>query len=224
MSNTEANFGTNNPGFGTDVSTDDTRSTTERAADVKDASLAAGQHVAEVAQDEIHRVGTETKKQARELYRETQAELADQAAAQQKRVATGLRSFGDELASMAASSESPGVASDLAQQAATRASSIADWLDRRDPGSLLNEVKSYARRQPGTFIAIAAAAGVVAGRLTRSMIADNADQQPTGSAAPPHSATSTAPRSTAAPTPATPPSPSDPLAPPAWPSTSVGGS
>lgn len=147
----------------------------ERAAEVKDTSVAAGQHVAGVAKQEVHKVGSETKQQAKDLYRQTQGELAEQAATQQKRVASGLRSLGDELGSMADSSETPGVASDLAQQAASRAAGVADWLDQRDPGALLSEVKGYARRSPGMFIAIAAVAGVVAGRLTRSVIAENQD-------------------------------------------------
>jgi len=147
----------------------------ERAAEVKDTSVAAGQHVAGVAKSEIHRVGSETKQQAKDLYRQTQSELADQAATQQKRVASGLRTFGDELGSMADSSESQGVASDLAHQAASRAAGVADWLDQRDPGSLLHEVKNFARRRPGTFIAVATVAGVLAGRLTRSVIAESKD-------------------------------------------------
>lgn len=154
--------------------------TKERAAEVKDTSVAAGQHVAGVATDELHKVGSESKRQARDLYRQTQSELADQAAAQQKRVASGLRTLGDEFGSMAESSENQGVASDLAHQAATRAAGVADWLDQRDPGGLLDEVKGFARRRPGTFIAIAAVAGVLAGRLTRSVIADNTASSNTG--------------------------------------------
>lgn len=155
----------------------------ERAAEVKDTSVAAGQHVAGVAKDEIHRVGSETKQQAKDLYRQTQSELADQAATQQKRVASGLHTLGDELGSMADSSETQGVASDLARQAASRAAGVADWLDQRDPGSLLSEVKNYARRRPGTFIAVAAVAGVLAGRLTRSVVAESKESTDTGASA-----------------------------------------
>ncbi|WP_160141107.1 MULTISPECIES: hypothetical protein [Cryobacterium] len=163
------------------VTADQSPTVGDRAADVKDTSVAAGQHVAGVTKEEIHKVGSETKKQAKDLYRETQSELADQAAAQQKRVASGIRSLGDEFGAMAGKSETQGVASDLAQQAATRAAGIADWLDQRDPGSLLGEVKNYARRKPGTFIAIAAVAGVLAGRLTRGVIEESKDsaEEPT---------------------------------------------
>ena len=99
-------------------------------------------------------------------------------------MASGIRSIGDELGSMADSSQEQGVASDLVHQAATRASGIANWLDQRDPGSLVDELKGFARRRPGTFITIAAVAGVLAGRLTRSVIAEakeSADDTTSGS-------------------------------------------
>jgi hypothetical protein len=72
---------------------------------------------------------------------------------------------------MAAASEQPGVATDLVRQAAERSSAVASWLDGRDPGSLLTEVKSFARQRPGTFLLLAAGAGVLAGRLSRSLSA-----------------------------------------------------
>lgn len=174
MSYTDPTFAPGNVGFDDRGATQDTGAG-DRAADVKDVAVDAGQHVAGVAKEEIRQVGTETKKQAKDLYRETQAELAEQAATQQKRVALGIRSLGDELGEMAGASETQGVASDLAQQAATRAAGIADWLEQRDPGSLLREVKNYAQRKPGTFIALAAVAGVLAGRLTRGVIEENKD-------------------------------------------------
>lgn len=171
MSNTYPTSAPGNPDVG-NAASDSSPDAKERATEVKDTSVAAGQHVAGVARDELHKVGSETKQQAKDLYRQTQTELKDQAASQQKRVASGIRSLSDEFGSMAEKSETQGVASDLAQQAATRAASVADWLDQRDPGALLEEVKGFARRRPGVFIAIAAVAGVVAGRLTRSVIAE----------------------------------------------------
>ncbi|WP_134533553.1 hypothetical protein [Cryobacterium algoricola] len=142
----------------------------EQASHVAEEGVAAGQHVAAVTKDEVVKVAATTKKQAKELLEETRAELAEQAGKQQQRVATGLHSLGDELRSMAESSDDGGVAADLVQQAASRAEGIATWLEERDPGSLLVELRNYARRQPGTFIGLAAAAGVLAGRLTRSVV------------------------------------------------------
>ena len=182
MSNTYPPSAQQNPDLVTRQTPEQTSGTSarERAAEVKDTSVAAGQHVAGVTKEELHKVASESRRQAKDLYRQTQSELADQAAAQQKRVASGLRTLGDEFGSMAESSENQGVASDLAHQAATRVSGVADWLDQRDPGGLLDEVKGFARRRPGTFIAIAAVAGVLAGRLTRSVIAENKESSDAG--------------------------------------------
>ena len=76
---------------------------------------------------------------------------------------------------MARNSEQDGVATDLARQAADRARTAAGWLADRDPGSLLDEVRTFARRKPGTYLALALGAGVLAGRLTRGLTAPTDD-------------------------------------------------
>jgi ElaB/YqjD/DUF883 family membrane-anchored ribosome-binding protein len=141
------------------------------ASDAKDAA----QNVAGVAKDEAKGVAAEAKTQAKDLIAQTTSELKDQAATQQKRVASGLHSVGDEFESMADGSVG-GVASELVRTLGDRAESVASWLDGRDPGSLLDEVKSFAARKPGTFIAIAAGVGIVAGRLTKSLAAAASDE------------------------------------------------
>ena len=113
------------------------------------------------------------------LYHTTTNELREQADVQQRRVASGLHTVSDELTSMAGKSEE-GIATDLVGQVASRASDIADWLDQRDPGSLLEEVRNFARRSPGIFIGIAAIAGVAAGRLTRSIASEASDRREDG--------------------------------------------
>lgn len=141
----------------------------QEAGHVAGTAADAGKDVAATAAEQARNVAGEAKSQAKDLYRQTQRELREQAAQQQERVANGLRSVGDELEQMASASDQGGVASDLVRQAAQRTHSVATWLGQRDPGSLVEEVKSYARRNPGTFIAAAAIAGALAGRLTRAL-------------------------------------------------------
>ena len=62
---------------------------------------------------------------------------------------------------------------DLAQEASRRAGEISHWLDNHEPADLLDEVRRFARRRPVAFFALAAAAGVVAGRVTRGAVAAN---------------------------------------------------
>ncbi|GAB3976958.1 hypothetical protein GCM10027615_47830 [Plantactinospora veratri] len=96
------------------------------------------------------------------------AQLKEQASAQQHRAASGLRALGDELQAMSERSEQQGVGKDLVRHAADRVQRAAQWLDQREPGMVLNDVRDYARRNPGLFLAGAAVAGVLAGRLTRT--------------------------------------------------------
>ncbi|MFP3467245.1 hypothetical protein [Leifsonia sp. SIMBA_070] len=163
----------------------------DEAGRVAGSAAQAGKDVAGTAAEQARNVAGEAKSQAKDLFRQTQNELREQAAQQQERVASGLHSVGDELDQMASSSEQGGVASDLVRQAAQRTHAIAGWLDQRDPGSLLNEVKSYARRNPGTFIAAAAIAGALAGRLTRALASGGDDSGSSGGRAAGASGTST---------------------------------
>lgn len=160
----------------------------EQAAHLAGDTADATKNVAGTVKDQATNVAAEARTQAKDLYAQTKSELAEQAALQQERVADGLHSMSDELRSMAANSAEGGIATDLVHQASQRVEGIASWLETRDPGSLLGELKSYASRKPGTFIAVAAAAGILAGRLTRSVTStasDNAGVSGTGSMASP---------------------------------------
>lgn len=143
----------------------------DEAADVTRHAADSAQNVAETARTEAANVAAEVKTNARDLMYKAKSDLTEQAGTQQQKVAEGLRSVAGELHSMAAASDQPGVATDLVRQAAERSSAVASWLDNRDPGSLLTEVKSFARQRPGTFLLLAAGAGVLAGRLSRSLSA-----------------------------------------------------
>lgn len=143
----------------------------QEAGEVAGTAKEAGQQVAESTKEQVGEVTAEAGRQARQLVDQVRTEVTDQAAFQQQRVAGGIRSLADELAGMAGHSEQDGPATDLARQAADRLHDVARWLDDREPGRVLDEVRSFARRRPGTYLAIAAGAGVLAGRLTRGLTA-----------------------------------------------------
>jgi hypothetical protein len=71
-----------------------------------------------------------------------------------------------------------GPASELAHQASSRIADVADWIEAREPGQVVDEVKQFARRHPGAFLAGSAILGVLAGRLTRGVVADAHDDGP----------------------------------------------
>jgi hypothetical protein len=125
-----------------------------------------GQTAAHEAQGVKQEFGT----QARRLMDQAGSEVKGQAAEQQSRAASGLRGVSSQLRKMAENSDGQGMAVDLVSQAASRVDGAASWLDERDPSDLLEEVKSFARRSPGVFIAVAVGLGVLAGRLTRALV------------------------------------------------------
>ena len=150
----------------------------DQAKSVASDAKQGGQQVAQTAKEQTQEVASEAKYQAQQLFQQVRGEFGDQAASQHQRAASGLRSLGDELGAMArGQSTQQGVASDLAQRASDRVSALASWLESREPGDVLNEVTSFARRKPGTFLAAAAAVGFLGGRLTRGLAAEASDNE-----------------------------------------------
>ncbi|MDF2994092.1 MAG: hypothetical protein K0S37_4606 [Microbacterium sp.] len=154
----------------------------EQAKNVASDAGDAGKHVVDVAKDETRGVASETKTQARRLVGQVGDELRGQAAQQQSRVATGIRDVGSQFEQMADSADGSGVAANLVRDAGHRVGQVGEWLDERDPKALLEEVKRFARRRPGIFIAVAVGAGVVAGRLTRALASSSGDSGDSGAA------------------------------------------
>lgn len=167
--------GTSTPGTSTSPGSTTGTSTTEaarhEAGEVAETAKDAGAQVVQSAKEQVGEVTKEAGRQARDLVDQLRVEATDQAANQQQRAAGGLRSLADELSGMARRSEQDGPATDLARQAATRLQDVAQWLEHREPGDVLDEVRAFARRRPGAYLALAAGAGLLAGRLTRGLVA-----------------------------------------------------
>jgi hypothetical protein len=157
----------------------------EEAANLASEAGDSGRRVAGVAKEETKAVGSEARRQARRLADQVGSEVRQQAATQQSRAAGGLRNIGDEFSNMADGSGSgSGFAADVAREAGQRVGAVAQWLDQRDPKDLLEEVKGFARRRPGVFLAIAVGAGVVVGRLTRALMTPSDDRAAASSGRP----------------------------------------
>ncbi len=171
-------------GTGPDESLADTVKAQTRsvAEDVKRDASDVARHTVEQARE----VAGEVQDRTRELLRETRAEVTRQANTGQVRVAAGLHTLSDELRSMA-NGPQEGPATDLARMLSVQLGRAAEFLDRRDVGDVMDQVRDFARRRPGAYLAGAAAAGVAAGRMTRAVRhdaspidADEGDRQPTG--------------------------------------------
>jgi hypothetical protein len=139
------------------------------AQDVAGDAKEKAAHVAGTAKEQAANVASEATDHAKQLYGQASENLKQQAGEQQQRAASGLKSLGEQLGRMADNDEEQGVASRVVRDLSGRASSAAGFLENRDPGSLLDEVKSFAAKRPGAFIAMAAGAGILAGRLTKAI-------------------------------------------------------
>jgi hypothetical protein len=164
-------------------STSSTGSTTQTAKQeaghvASHASEQASQ-VAGTVQEQGAKVAAEAADQARNLLFEARSQINEQAGAQQQRAAGGLRSLASELEGMSSGSDfTSGVGTEVVRQVSQRVQKAADWLESKDADGVLNDVRSWARRNPGTFLLAAAGAGMLAGRLTRATTqAVKSDQQ-----------------------------------------------
>ncbi len=138
----------------TATTTNDQGSTTDQA-----------KHAASVASDEAKQVASDVRDQARGLLDETKNQVQDQSRTQRDRLVDTLRTFGDDLDGMA--QDRNGLASGAAREVAQRVRTISERLDGREPSELLDDLRSFARRRPGMFLAGALVSGVVVGRLLR---------------------------------------------------------
>jgi hypothetical protein len=163
--------------------TDGTNDTKEQAKQAAGTAKDESKRVAGVAKDEAQRVTDEAKTQVRALLDETTSQLDEQSRVQQTKLAETVRTFAEDLSSMTAQTDaSGGMAAQLVQEVSDRARTLAAQLEDREPRELLDDVRTFARRRPGTFLLGALAAGVVVGRLTRGAKAAQ-DQTSSGAGA-----------------------------------------
>jgi hypothetical protein len=134
----------------------------EQAAAVKDEAMGAAQQVKGEAVDH-----------AKALLGEARTHVGSQAEDTTKQLAERLRAAAEELQQLARNSEQPdGPMTSLVGQLGEQASRFASRLDSDGYRGLTSDASGYARRRPGTFLVVAAAAGFALGRVLR-----NADTQ-----------------------------------------------
>jgi uncharacterized protein YjbJ (UPF0337 family) len=145
----------------------------EEAQNVKAAATDATQQVAGTAQEQAGKVVSDVRTQTKQLAEQTRTQVSSQVNDQRDRAVGGLRSIGDELRGMSngEQTQASGLVAQLAGEGAELTHKVADFIEQREPAELIDEVRGFARRKPGTFLIGAAIAGVVVGRLTRGAVA-----------------------------------------------------
>lgn len=156
------------PGEADDRAGQDRGGVKERVAETASQIGDAGRDAAHDAKERARDVAHEATDQVRGLADRARTELSSQAGTQQQKLAGGIRSLGDELSQMAGGTQEPGYASEIVNRAGDATKQVAQWFEDREPGAVLHEVESFARRRPGLFLVMAAGAGLLVGRFLRS--------------------------------------------------------
>ncbi|XNZ00166.1 hypothetical protein ACL90Y_10545 [Micrococcus luteus] len=144
--------------------------TRHEAGQVGETARDAAGDLAGTAREEIGNVRDEAMQQVSSLADTAAAQVKEQAGTQKDRAAQQARTVTDDLQRVARGEQAEsalvsGALSTVAQQAER----LTHRLETAAPAELLDDVRSFAARRPGTFLAIALGAGLVAGRLTRGV-------------------------------------------------------
>jgi hypothetical protein len=134
-----------------------------------DAAGSAASDTAGAVKEQTREVASEVKAQARSLASDAKHRVVTEAKGQNARFAEGLRHFADELDDMVGDrDDSP------ARRVMSRVSQggrrAADYLAEHGPEGVLRDLRNFAGRRPGTFLAVAAATGFVAARLGKGVL------------------------------------------------------
>ncbi|RYZ28900.1 MAG: hypothetical protein EOP01_06075, partial [Propionibacteriaceae bacterium] len=149
----------------------------ESAGQVKDTAVEQGQQVAAVAKDEAAQVKDQAVGSIKDIIGQGRTELTSQVGTSQNRLAEYVHSLADELGTMASGgSDGSGPLADLAHRGARTGGELSKWLSDHEPADVLDEVTRFARRRPWTFLGASLVAGVVVGRVTRSLAAEKKDE------------------------------------------------
>lgn len=145
----------------------------------------AARGVAGTVREEAAHVKDEAVQQVKSLVGTAKDEVGFQLSAQQERLAGQSRTVSDDLERIARGDKPE---SDLVSQAvgmiSERARTLTEQLETKEPADLLEDVRRFAARRPGTFLAIAAGVGLLAGRLTRGLKDAQDDSQTSGDLVP----------------------------------------
>ncbi len=144
-----------------------------------DTARREAEKVGETAKEQAGQVAGEVGRQARSLLDETRSQLRSQAQEQTDRISATLSDLANELRGMADNAPDPSSSvANLVGDGARRLEDFATHLQAGGLDTVADDLKTMARRRPAAFLAGAAVAGVVVGRLFRNV---DLSQQPSGS-------------------------------------------
>jgi hypothetical protein len=180
--------------------------------------------VARTAKDQAANTVTEATTEARNLLEELREQVQGQSRAQAQQLAGNVRRLADELREMSDNGKPDSTAAAVVRQVADGGRQAAAHLENRGPEGIVEDLRDFARRKPGLFLAGAAVAGFAAARLGKGISAAGSGGSSTGTGTTTGTGTSTGvsgsaagPGAVADPAPAYPQAPAVPPQPPVAP-------
>jgi uncharacterized protein YjbJ (UPF0337 family) len=138
------------------------------------ASATAGQareaagDVAGTALDQARTVAGEARRQAGSAVGDLRGRVTEEVEGQTRRAAGTVRQWADDLAELARNAPDDSPVRSLVSQVADGGHRAADYLDRHGVEGMTEDLKGFARRRPGAFLAGAALAGLAVGRMAKA--------------------------------------------------------
>jgi hypothetical protein len=117
------------------------------------------------AKDEAAQTAQEGVQQVKDLASTVKDQLGTQIGSSSEKLTGSLRSLSTQLKE----GDTSGVLGQVMSEAAERLQKLADHVESTGPQGLLEDLRSFARRTPGSFLLSALAGGVVAGRATKGL-------------------------------------------------------
>jgi hypothetical protein len=139
----------------------------ESAAHVKDEAAREGAHVKDSVTEHAGQVADQVQQQARTVFAEARSGVEHEVDNQGRRIGEMLQQTSDQLRSMAGATE-PGLLTDVTRQLADAAARTGGRMQERGLQAVADDLRRFARRQPGVFLLGAGVAGFVAARLVRA--------------------------------------------------------
>lgn len=148
----------------------------EKAGEVADQARQSTGEVAATVKEQAREVAGESRTQARHVATRIRDQLDEETWTQAQRVAEMVREWSDDLAAMADQTEVDSPVRDVVRQVAERGHRTADFLDQRGLYGVADEIRGFARRRPGLFLAGAALAGFAVGRLAKAVTKESQEE------------------------------------------------
>jgi plasmid stabilization system protein ParE len=139
----------------------------DQAQAAKDEAIHQASDLKDTALEHVGAVTADAKAKATDVAHDVRRELHTQGETQAKRAASALHDVGSQLSDMANAGQ-PGPVSDVTRQLADKSRQVASRLEEGGIDGVGDDLRRFARRQPGLFLAAAGVAGFVVTRMLRN--------------------------------------------------------